>query len=94
MSEEKPRRIILTWKTHGPIGGGIKRFQNCLVKMLHELPVNHPDRNRSLAGCFYRCKNAKVWREIKGSFAIAPCSFNDLGSAWTDNDVFSWSTNE
>lgn len=59
--------------------------------MLHELPVEHQDRTRLLAGCFYRWKNARVWREINGSFAIASCTYNDLGSAWTENDVFSWS---
>lgn len=58
--------------------------------MLHELPPDHPDRNRPLAGCFYRWKNAKVWREIFPTYGIAKRTYNELGEAWADNDVFSW----
>lgn len=55
---------------------------------LHELPLGHPQRNRSLVGCWYRWKGAKVWKEIKPSFRIARNTYNELGTAWTDNDVF------
>lgn len=62
--------------------------------LLHELPVWHPDRNRPLAGCFYRGKNEKTWKEIKSSFRIARCNYNDLGDAWTGTSVFSWKKTE
>jgi len=60
------------------------------MKMLHELPKNHPDRNRPLAGCRYRWRKGKAWKTIKPTFGIAASSYNDLGTAWTDNDVFCW----
>lgn len=58
--------------------------------MLHELPVDHPDRNKPLVGCFYRNKNANVWREVFPAFNIAKKAYNDLAPCWTDNDVWRW----
>lgn len=59
-------------------------------KLLHTLPGGHPDRNRPLVGCLYRWKHAKSWREVKPTFGIARVTYNDLGDAWTANDVFCW----
>jgi len=57
---------------------------------LNDLPVNHPDRNRPLVGCWYRWKNGKMWKEIKPTFPIASKTFNELGPTWTENDVFTF----
>jgi hypothetical protein len=60
---------------------------------LASLPEDHPDRNRLLAGCFYRWSHGKEWREIMPSFLISHYTYNQLGKAWIDNDIFSWSYN-
>lgn len=60
------------------------------MTFLHELPVDHPDRNRPLARCFYRWREAKTWREVKPTFGIAKKTYNDLGPSWTDFDVFAF----
>lgn len=57
---------------------------------LDTLPPNHPDRNRPLAGCWYKYKTAKLWSEITPTFKIARVTYNDLGNAWTQYDIFSW----
>ena len=56
--------------------------------MLHELDRDHPDRNTPLSGFFYKWKQGKAWMEIKPSFAISKFTYNQLGSAWVDNDDF------
>ena len=61
--------------------------------LLNELPHDHAERNRKLEGCWYKFKFAKDWREIKGSFKIADKTYNDLGPAWTENDIFCWMPN-
>lgn len=68
------------------------RVEPLVMRLLHELPHNHPDRNRSLVGCWYRWKDGKTWKEIMPSFKIVKreCSYNDLGPCWTDNDVFTF----
>lgn len=58
--------------------------------MLHELPPDHPDRCRPLLGARYRWKHGKLWRKITPAFGIAANCFNDLGPAWTDNDIFTF----
>lgn len=65
-------------------------YRSINMCFLNDLPINHPDRNRPLFGCWYRWKNGKTWKEIKKTFRIAGNSFNDLGPAWTDNDVFTF----
>jgi hypothetical protein len=58
--------------------------------IINELPVNHELRNKPLSGGWYRWKNGKVWKEIKPTFKIANFSFNDLGVAWVENDIFTF----
>ncbi len=55
---------------------------------LDQLPKEHNDRNTLLSGFYYKWKLGKVWLEIKPTFAIAKKTYNELGAAWTDNDVF------
>src|SRR4030067_970429 len=57
---------------------------------LHDLPAEHPDRNRPLAGCWYRWTKGKAWREVKQTFGITQSSYNDLGPAWIERSVFFW----
>ena len=61
-----------------------------MATLLNDLPPNHPDRNRPLLGARYRWKQGKTWRTVTPAFGIAVNCFNDLGSAWTDNDVFTF----
>ncbi len=62
-----------------------------IAALLHTLPPEHPARNAPLAGCYYRWQHAKKWQVVKPVFGIAGNTFNELGPAWTDNDVFCWS---
>lgn len=57
---------------------------------LHELPIDHADRNRPMVGCWYRWKRGKTYKEVKKTFRIARFSFNELGPAWVENDVFTF----
>ncbi|MCL4722815.1 MAG: hypothetical protein KJZ90_00870 [Rhodocyclaceae bacterium] len=57
---------------------------------LHNLPKDHDLRNIPLSGCWYRWAKGSSWRQVKPNFGIAGVTFNGLGSAWTDNDVFCW----
>jgi hypothetical protein len=61
---------------------------NCLH--LESLPVDHPLRNRPLAkiGAEYRHRQGKVWKRVAPNYRIAQCTYNDLGPAWTDFDVW------
>jgi len=61
-----------------------------VASLLNDLPPDHPDRNRSLLGARYRWQLGKTWREVKPGFGIAQSTYNDLGPAWTDNDVFTF----
>lgn len=58
--------------------------------LLPELAPNDPLRNRSLAeiGAEYRHKAGKTWRRVLPTYRIARCTFNQLGPAWTENDVW------
>lgn len=58
--------------------------------LLHTLPHDHPDRNRSLVGCYYKWKFGVMWNEIKPAFGIANSTYNQLSESWTDNDFFTW----
>lgn len=58
--------------------------------LLAALPTQHPDRNRPLAGAWYRWKGGKTWRQVKPNYGIAGNSFNELSRAWTDNDDFTF----
>lgn len=55
---------------------------------LGDLPKDHPDRNRPLAGCWYRYAKAKKWHPIRKTWRIAGNTFNELGDAWTTYNVF------
>ena len=57
---------------------------------LHELPVDHKDRNRPLVGCWYHWREGKTRKQIKDTFKIAKNTYNELGSCWTDNDLFTF----
>lgn len=61
--------------------------------MLHELEPSDLLRSLALAriGAQVRNKNSKAsaaWQTVTDSWAIAEASFNDLGTAWTDNSEF------
>jgi hypothetical protein len=60
------------------------------MQILNDLPRDHPDRNRPLLGGWYRWREAKLWKEIKPTFLISRVTFNDLGTTWTDFDVFTF----
>ena len=63
------------------------------MKLLHELPPEHPDRNRPLAGVRYRWRGSKgAWSEVKPTFRIARNTYNELGPAWVEHDHFTWDT--
>lgn len=53
---------------------------------LKSLLTDHPLRNSPLSdiGAEYRFEGAKVWREVKPTFAIAGSTFNALGDVWKD----------
>jgi len=55
---------------------------------LAELPIDHELRTRPLAGAFYHNRDGKFSREVFPTYGIAKKCYNDLGSAWTDADVF------
>lgn len=57
---------------------------------LNDLPSDHPDRNRPLVGCFYKHRDAKVYREVLPTYKIAQKTFNQLGPSWTTSDVFTY----
>ena len=57
---------------------------------LEDMPEGHPDRNRPLAGCFYKMRDSKAWKEITPSYKIARVSYNEFSDVWTSPSVFSW----
>ena len=58
---------------------------------LHELPPEHPDRNRPLVGAWYQWRqHTKLWKEVKETFKIAGKTYNELALAWTENDRFTF----
>ena len=59
--------------------------------ILNNLPTDHPDRNKPLLGAFYKRHDAKLWKEIKPNYKISKSTFNQLGEAWTNTEVFSFS---
>ena len=65
-----------------------------MSRLLHELSVNSIERNTPLVGCFYKHRDSKIWREIFPSYKIAKKSYNNLGEAWTNTEVFCWKPNE
>lgn len=54
---------------------------------LEKLPTDHPLRNAPLADikAQNRWKNGGPWKTVGPNWAIARCTFNDLGPAWTDH---------
>lgn len=48
------------------------------------LPVDHPLRNKPLAGSFYRYAGTTRWREVFPAFGIATVTYNDLGPVWVE----------
>ena len=50
--------------------------------------MEHELRNKPLKGSFYHATNGKFSREVFSSYGIANKTYNDLGSAWTDNEEF------
>ena len=56
-------------------------------EILNLLPVTHPLRNKPLhiIGAETVWKEGKVWKRIEPHWKIAKCTFNELGSAWTDS---------
>ena len=56
---------------------------------LHELPKDHPDRNRPLLGFSYTMPGlmAKI-TTVTPSFGISKCSYNELGIVWTDKHLW------
>jgi hypothetical protein len=57
---------------------------------LADLPYDHKNRNMELEGCWYQSKQGGMWKQIVKSFKISSKSYNDLGSAWTDFDNFTF----
>jgi hypothetical protein len=55
---------------------------------LGALPHDHPLRNSPLVEmrAHYRHRGTKAWREVKHTFGIARCTFNQLARCWTDHD--------
>lgn len=60
------------------------------MNQLSELPLDHPDRNRPLSGCWYRNKLGGGWKQVMPAFKIAKVCYNLLGSAWTQANEFYW----
>lgn len=60
------------------------------MPFLHELPTDHPDRNRPLLGFRYTMPGimAKT-TEVTASFGIAKKTYNDLGPVWTEKHQWS-----
>lgn len=57
---------------------------------LHELPPEHPDRNRPLLGCNFKLRLSKVWKSVKLNYAIQNDTYNDLADVWTHHTDFTW----
>jgi hypothetical protein len=58
--------------------------------ILKDLPVDHPLRNKPLAGFFYYARGSKIAREVFPAFGIAKVCYNDLSDVWTKYDIFVW----
>lgn len=58
--------------------------------ILNDLPETSIERNIPLSGCFYKKQGATLWREVMPSFKISKKSFNDLGEAWINTEIFCW----
>lgn len=56
---------------------------------LADLPRGHELRTRPLGEVGAECRNklSKDWREMK-RWAIARCSYDELGEAWTETSEF------
>lgn len=59
-----------------------------VVEHLQLLPVGHALRNTPLIdiGAERRWKRGGSWKPVQHHWAIATCTFNDLGDAWTLHD--------
>lgn len=58
---------------------------------LQELPADHPLRNRPLIeiGAYYQLTTkGAMWAEIKPTFGIANCTFNQLGEVWIKHHIW------
>lgn len=57
--------------------------------LLAELPPGHNLRTRPLGEVGAQCRNklSKDWRDIE-RWRIATCSYDQLGSSWTDTSEF------
>ena len=64
-------------------GAGAQEFV-----LLHALPAGHPLRQMPLQGAQCRNLHSKEWRDIRGSWAIAGASFDQLGDSWTSTTEF------
>lgn len=62
--------------------------------LLNDLPVEHPYRNTPLANCFYKRRGATLWKPVFPSYKISKKTFNELGEAWTNSEVFCWNPYE
>lgn len=72
----------------------MKSSQTDMTYQLDTLPVDHPERNISLGGCYYKQRTAKIWKEVFPSYKISKKTYNCLGEAWTNTDVFCWRPHE
>lgn len=58
---------------------------------LKALPISHALRNRPLAEIGARYSNVNgtgKWTTVTAAFGIAKCTFNDLGQAWKENNLW------
>lgn len=58
---------------------------------LHDLPPEHPDRNRPLLGCNFKLRSSKVWKYVMPNYAIQDATYNDLRpDVWTHQTDWTW----
>lgn len=57
---------------------------------LATLGREHPLRNMALADiqAEYRHRAGKEWKRVLPKYRIARCTYNQLGPAWTDFDIW------
>ena len=58
--------------------------------ILKELPEDHPLRNTPLIQiqAENQTKDSKIWYEIRPAFKISNKTYNELGPAWTEYDMW------
>ena len=79
----------MTMTTVGGSGPAVAGPPAPTFVLLGDLPPGHPFRTRLLGELGAQCRNklGKEWRDLK-RWAIASCSYDQLGESWTATSEF------